>query len=129
MDVPVIPPKLQRFLMTIARRDGITQLRVAAVVTTRGKLGLLDGALPYRNVNGEGIEAAVKELFSGLGLECSRVRYIGYVDVGGARQYDFELESDGVMRELNLVELRDAKHVLPKKEARMILKAVGRGYH
>ncbi|MEW6035988.1 MAG: hypothetical protein AB1529_05220 [Candidatus Micrarchaeota archaeon] len=126
MDEPVIPPKLQRYLMTIARRDGITQLRVAAVVRSRGKLGLVGRGLPYRNVNGEGIEAAVKELFSGLGLECSRVKYIGYVDVEGARQYDFELESDGVARELNLVELHDVKQVLPRKEARMILKAVGR---
>jgi hypothetical protein len=126
MDEPVIPPKLQRYLMTIARRDGITQLRVAAVITSRGKLGLRGGALPHRVVNGEGIEAAVKGLFSGLGLECSRVRYIGYVDVDGARQYDFELESEGVVRELNLVGLQEAGQVLPRKEAKMILKAVGR---
>lgn len=87
-----IPLKFERYLQTIARRDGIEKLRVAGVLTCRGRIIMRHGrVLSVLDVEGSGIDVAVAALIEACGGDAI-VRYIGYSDgPGNTRQYNFEI--------------------------------------
>jgi hypothetical protein len=126
---PKISPKLERFLMTIARRRNIDAIVVALVVMFDGSVALCeDRTLPSRLVESSGIDAAVSALMDKLELR-GGARYIGYVDKGKVRQYNFAVEPDARPKlgmGFVLTDAAGAAGVLGRKEAKLILGSFGR---
>jgi hypothetical protein len=92
-----ITQKLQRFLMTVARREGIEKVRATAVITSDNMIVLdKDNSLPRKEVDGDDIQGALIELMKELGAEAPpRIRYLGYDDFlekgSLTRQFNFSM--------------------------------------
>lgn len=88
-----IPSKLQRFLRMVGMRNGITQVKVAALILREGKLALSGDGLPCADVYNWDIDQALDELALKLGADrFEAVRYVSYYDCCGVRNLAFEVE-------------------------------------
>lgn len=128
-----VPIKLQRFLMTVARRKGIEQISIGAIITTGGKLVLSDRfrTFPHKQLEGDDFEDTLRSLAKEIGLTSFSVKqYVGSFDyptpIGTtAKQYNFEIELNSPLRKLNQgFVLVDVEKSLPEflspSEARLL---------
>jgi len=112
-----VSQKLQRFLLTIARRESIGRIRVAALAMKDGKVVLSkEDALPNIEVAGEEIEKAIDELAKGLCVDKDSLRYLGFFDCEKTRQYNFIVD-DLPAGKFRFVALENARKVLKEDEA------------
>ncbi|MCI0503565.1 hypothetical protein L0Y65_02530 [Candidatus Micrarchaeota archaeon] len=119
-----ITPKLERFLMTIARRRSIESIAVALFVVFDGMIVLGENnALPAKVLGPHGIGAAIGSLLDKLGLD-GEVRYLGFFDNGKARQYNFAIGLDSqpdLGAGFIFVDAGKAAELLGRKEAKLIM--------
>jgi len=93
-----VPTRLQRFLRTVARRDGISDVHIGAIIVHGPLVGLLDGcSIPSKDTKGDDMANVLETLVKELGLEdFASGRYLGWFDLEFAsgpliRQYNFEI--------------------------------------
>jgi len=93
-----VPDRLQRFLRTVARRDGMISVHVGVVVLRGRRLGLKDGCIiPSKDTRGDDMAFALESLMEDIGFkDFQSGRYLGWFDLeskdGGLfRQYNFEM--------------------------------------
>lgn len=124
-----IPPKLERFLLTIARRRNIESVAVALFVFFDGSIVLgADNTLPSKVVGTAGMDATIDAIMCRIGLD-GGIRYLGYFDTGKVRQYNFavDLESKPKLNgEFVLTDAAGAVDFLKRKEAKIIMNSFGR---
>ncbi len=118
-----VPHKLERYLMTIARRRSIQNIFVALIVFFDGGILISDSNdLPCRRVDAQGMDCALKSLMESIGLKSS-TRYLGYADDGkGGRKYIFASKPDErpIQRTGRIVDAQHAGSVLCRREARLL---------
>lgn len=97
-----VPDRLQRFLRTVARRDGLSSVHVGVVVLHDHRIGLKDGCLiPSKDTCGADMALALESLMEDIGFkDFQSGRYLGWFDLeskDGAlfRQYNFEMVLNG----------------------------------
>jgi hypothetical protein len=100
----ILPLKLQRFLMTLARRDGIQRIEVGVIVVLNSNVNnnfvLLNAAnsFPSRVIDDDSIETALKSLIKEIGMTNSfSATYLGsfdYYNENGVltRRYMFKVQ-------------------------------------
>jgi hypothetical protein len=128
-DKPIVPLKLQRYLVTIARRKNIKQIRIAAVITDGSSVVLsAQNTLPAKEVDGKGLEAAMDALAAELAPSgFSVTRYVGFFDSDGeARQYNFEMECGPVRDAFRRVDVESAFRLLSAEEAGVLAAVLDR---
>lgn len=92
-----IPLRLQRFLMTVARRKGIENIMVGAVVIDQNNALIVDSKnrIPHKTLGRDGLESTLTNLAYDIGIRgFSIVNYAGAVsgiaeDGTALKQYNF----------------------------------------
>jgi hypothetical protein len=128
-DYEPIPPRLQRFLGTTARRDNIGSMQVAAVFIKDGAIAVrTDGKLPHADVGGTEISKALLTLIAELRLlHVVKVVYLGAVDFRDGsrltRKYSFLIDAPRPResRGVRFTELKEAVASLDPRIARLIM--------
>ena len=124
-----VPPKLERYLLTIARRGSIETISVSLVVIFDGSIVLHEGRLPTCNVGADGIDAALCRIM-GIVDVAGPARYVGHFDRGKThRQYNFIVElaeRPPLNPGYDLRDAADAVNVLERKEAKLIIGSFSR---
>ena len=123
MEIRTIPPKLERFLMTIARRSSIKSIFVAAVVVKGGEVLINKlGTLPRACADESGISDALAVLLERLELEGENaVSYVGYFDSPEkTRQYHFLVRCKNGMEDCICSPIKDAAGMLSQGEAKIL---------
>ncbi len=130
-----VPESLYKYLLTIARRSGMAEVRIRILMTNSGRIALLKGGggnhlLPCCDISGESegeeMEGAVKHAVERTGLDFSCIsRYLGSRDVikGDERMkcFDFEVEVKGKARGVLWVsESGMAKLRIPEEEKKAL---------
>jgi len=116
-----IPLKLQRYLMTIARRDNVERISVAVALTHGGKLLVRDGKAFCRRNAGQGIDSALDALLDEIGAHEVDIRYIGYLDSPEGRSYNFEARAGRqYLKNAHRVDLADAASALSPMDAKAL---------
>ncbi|MFH0884508.1 MAG: hypothetical protein V1861_02250 [Candidatus Micrarchaeota archaeon] len=118
-----VTPKLERYLLTIARRGSIESIVVALVVIFDGSVVLHEDKLPADMAGPKGIDAALRQIMKRLDVT-GPARYVGHFDRGKThRQYNFMLElaeRPSLNPGFTLREAAEAVNVLDRKEAKLI---------
>ncbi len=124
-----VPERLERFMITTARRDDVSRAVVALIVTCGPAIGLASGDLPKQAVEGWGVRAALEELLARYGLRSEGpVTYIGFRDRLEAgvrvRQYHFLLRRSSGHPVLEYVEGGRLQGILTPRGSRQVLSAI-----
>lgn len=105
----LVPLKLQRFLLTVARREGIEQINIGVIISVNSKIIISDKlrAFPHKQLESDDFEETLSILTKEIGLSSFSVRqYIGSFDYptergSMAKQYNFEIELSSPPKKLN----------------------------
>ncbi len=124
-----VPPRLERFMLTTARRDDVSRAVVALIVTHGPGIGLAEGDLPKQNVMGWQVGGALQELLGRYGLSAERpISYIGFRDrlESGMRirQYHFLLRRACGHPGLEYVDAGRMQDVLTLRGSKKVLSAI-----
>ncbi len=124
-----VPPKLERYLLTIARRSGIESIAVALVVIFDGSIVLYEDRLPTERVGAMGIDETLCKTMERLEV-AGPARYVGHIDRGKLlRQYNFMVElaeRPALNPGFALRDASEAANVLERKEAKLIASSFSR---
>ncbi len=124
-----VPPRLERFMLTTARRDDVSRAVVALVVTHGPGIGLASGDLPKQNVMRWQVGEALRELLGRYGLTAEGpISYIGFRDRLEAgmrvRQYHFLLRRACGHPGLDYVDAGRMQEVLTLRGSKQVLSAI-----
>lgn len=125
-DGAIIPVRLQRFLETTTRRDGIWNTKVAAVIV-KDRMFAVDqnNALPSRWVEDWDIARALGDMLRELGVDANAAAYLGSVDYvtpkGRTRQYNFLVRPVSA-RDMSYVCMEKLANADEKKTAELIFR-------
>lgn len=122
----IIPVRLQKFLGTTTRRDGIWNTRVAAVIV-KDRMFAVDqnNALPCKEVEDWDVEKALEDVLGELDIEASLTSYLGSTDYltpkGRTRQYNFLIKPASA-KEMRYVGIDELANDEEKKAVELIFR-------
>ncbi|MFA6530489.1 MAG: hypothetical protein WCT31_02070 [Candidatus Micrarchaeia archaeon] len=130
-----IHPKLERFLLTVARRCGVKSICMGAIILSKNKVLLdLNNSIPTREASGRDLNGALVDLIERIGIEEFSIKdYVGgflYDNGFGelAKNYYFIIEVEKLPDKLENDFVDVKKLELVKDEEKIIKLALERSF-